>query len=119
VSSVDLLRRGIEAAHANRKVEAREIFMQVVEVDPRNELAWMWLSGLVDNLEDQIIACENVLTINPENQKVRLFLDNLKRKQQALRGENREAPQTTVISQLYIRLRRNGCGFAHTRSHAY
>jgi len=93
VSSADLLRRGIEAAHANRKVEAREFFMQVVEVDPRNELAWMWLSGLVDNLEDQIIACENVLTINPENQKVRLFLDSLKRKQQVLRGENRETPQ--------------------------
>ena len=95
MSSADLLRRGIEAARADRRVEAREIFMQVVEVDPRNESAWMWLSGLVDNLEDQIIACENVLTINPENQKVRLFLDSLKLKQQVLRGENRETPQKT------------------------
>lgn len=95
MSSADLLRRGIEAAHADRKAEAREIFIQVVEVDPRNELAWMWLSGLMDDLEDQIIACENVLTINPENQKVRLFLDSLKRKQQALKGENRETSQKT------------------------
>ena len=95
MSVIDLLRQGVEAAHAGRRTEAREIFIQVVEVDPRNELAWIWLSGLVDDLEDQIIACENVLTINPENQKVRLFLESLKRKQQALRGENREAPQTT------------------------
>jgi tetratricopeptide (TPR) repeat protein len=93
VSSADLLRRGIEAAHADRRIEARKIFMQVVEVDPRNELAWMWLSGLVDDLEDQIIACENVLAINPENQKVRLFLEGLKRKQQTMKGENQELLQ--------------------------
>jgi len=95
VSSADLLRRGIEAVQADRKVEAREIFMQVVDIDPRNELAWMWLSGLMDDLEDQIIACENALTINPENHKVRLFLDSLKRKQQALKGKNRETSQKT------------------------
>ena len=93
MSSVDLLRRGIEAAHADRKIEAREIFLQVVEIDPRNELAWMWLSGLVDDLEDQIIACENVLAINPENQKVRLFLEGLKRKQHELRGEDQGISQ--------------------------
>lgn len=86
--SADLLRRGIEAAHAGRRIEAREIFLQVVEADRRNEVAWMWLSGLVDDLEDQIIACENVLAINPENQKVRLFLGDLKRKQHELRGED-------------------------------
>jgi hypothetical protein len=27
----------------------------------------VWLSGLVHSLEDRIIACENALTINPEN----------------------------------------------------
>ncbi len=97
--AADLLRRGIEAAHADRKIEAREIFLQVVEVDPRNELAWMWLSGLVDDLEDQIVACENVLTINPENQKVRLFLDGLKRKRQISRGEGFEISQGESVRQ--------------------
>lgn len=97
--SADLLRRGIEAAHADRKIEAREIFLQVVEVDPRNELAWMWLSGLVDDLEDQIVACENVLTINPENQKVRLFLDGLKRKRRISRGEGFEISQGESVRQ--------------------
>lgn len=97
--SADLLRRGIEAAHADRKIEAREIFLQVVEIDPRNELAWMWLSGLVDDLEDQIVACENVLTINPENQKVRLFLDGLKRKRRISRGEGFEISQGEPVRQ--------------------
>lgn len=56
------------------------MFLRVVEEDPRNELAWMWLAGLVDSLEDKVIACENVLTINPSNGKARAFLDELNRR---------------------------------------
>lgn len=77
MSSADLLRQGVEAARAGQKLDARKIFMQVVEIDPQNELAWMWLSGLMDDLEDRIIACENVLTINPANEKVRVYLASL------------------------------------------
>lgn len=74
--------------------------MRVVEIDPRNEMAWMWLSGLMDDLEDRIIACENVLTINPENQKVRLFLDSLKRTRYELSGENQEVYQGQLANQV-------------------
>ena len=77
MTSVELLGQGVEAARAGRRVEARELFMQVVEIDPRNEMAWMWLAGLVESLEDRIIACENVLTINPGNAKVKTYLDGL------------------------------------------
>lgn len=58
-------------------MEARDIFLRIVEEDPRNELAWMWLAGLVDSLENKIIACENVLTINPSNEKARKYLESL------------------------------------------
>lgn len=61
-------------------MEARDIFLRIVEEDPRNELAWMWLAGLVDSLEDKIIACENVLTINPSNEKARKYLEGLNRR---------------------------------------
>ena len=99
MSSADLLRRGVEAAHANRRMEAREIFMQVVEIEPRNELAWMWLSGLMDDLEDQIIACENVLAINPDNHKVLLYLDELRHKKTALHAKAMEAIQRHEVAQ--------------------
>jgi len=83
MSSSNLLHQAIEAARAGRKVEARDLLLQVVESDPRNEMAWMWLSGLVDSLEDRIIACENVLTINPANEKVRGYLAELQRRKNA------------------------------------
>src|SRR5512140_3489865 len=78
-SSAEILQTAVQAARAGRKVEARDLLIELVEVDPRNEIAWMWLSGLVDSLEDRIIACENVLTINPANEKVRVRLVELQR----------------------------------------
>src|SRR3990170_3743612 len=89
MSSVDLLRQAIEAARGGRKEQARDLLLQVVDKDPHNEEAWMWLSGLVDMLEDRIIACENVLTINPENHKARQYLQTLYRERKAYRA----APQ--------------------------
>jgi tetratricopeptide (TPR) repeat protein len=77
MTSAEFLRQGLEAAHAGRRREARELFLHVVEIDPQNETAWMWLTGFVDDMDDKIIACENVLTINPANEKVRMYLDSL------------------------------------------
>lgn len=82
--SSNLLQQAIEAARSGRKTEARDLLLELVEVEPRNEMAWMWLSGLVDALEDKIIACENVLTINPANEKVRSYLRQLIIQQSAL-----------------------------------
>ena len=69
----DLLRQAVGLARAGKKDTARDVFLRVVEEDPHNELAWMWLAGLVDSLEDKIIACENVLTINPSNEKAAVY----------------------------------------------
>jgi hypothetical protein len=58
-------------------VEARDKLLILVDEDPQNEMAWVWLTGLVDRLDDKIIACENALTINPANDKVRAYLAQL------------------------------------------
>lgn len=60
------------------------MLLQLVEADSHNEAAWIWLTGLVDELEDKIIACENVLTLNPGNERVRAYLNQLLQKQAAL-----------------------------------
>lgn len=77
MSSSDQLRQAIAWAREGRKVEARNLLIEVVEGDPQNEMAWMWLSGLVDSLDDKVIACENILTINPSNDRVRAYLAQL------------------------------------------
>lgn len=77
MATTDLLRQAVDAARAGRRTAARDLFIQVVDIEPRNEVAWMWLTGLVDDLEDKIIACENVLEINPQNEKVKAYLQKL------------------------------------------
>jgi tetratricopeptide (TPR) repeat protein len=80
--STDELRQAINVARSGRRQEARDLLLKIVDEQPTNEAAWMWLSGLVDSLEDQIIACENVLVINPDNDKVREYLRQLQVKQE-------------------------------------
>lgn len=76
-------------ARAGKREEARDILLRVVDEDPRNELAWMWLAGLVDAPEDKIIACENVLTINPSNEKARAYLERLRQRNHSANANGR------------------------------
>jgi tetratricopeptide (TPR) repeat protein len=65
----NLLEQGISAALTGRREEARALLAQVVEADDRNEQAWLWLSGLVEDPEDIRTCLENVLHLNPDNVK--------------------------------------------------
>jgi len=99
MSSAEVLQRAIQAARAGRRVEARDLLIELVEVDPRNEMAWIWLTGLVDSPEDRMIACENVLTINPANEKIRTHLAELQRLQSSLHQGKNDADAAGLLSQ--------------------
>ncbi len=65
------LAQGIEAAKSGNHTAAQELLYDVVDADPRNEAAWVWLSYVVDTIPDRKICLENVLTINPANDYAR------------------------------------------------
>ncbi|SRR6266540_614787 len=89
-----LLQRAIKAARAGHELTARDIFLQIVESEPQNEVAWMWLTGLLDDLDDRIDACEKVLEINSGNANARQYLDQLlAKKQEALYAERSRAEE--------------------------
>jgi len=70
-SANELLQEGIEAAKEKRVGEALALLKQVVELEPRNEMAWLWLSDVVETDEQRIVCLENVLAINPDNQPLK------------------------------------------------
>lgn len=74
----DLFREAVKAARAGERLRARDLLLELVEGEPRNEMAWLWLSELVDDPEDKIIALENVLTINPGRPLARQRLEQLR-----------------------------------------
>jgi hypothetical protein len=75
-----LLKEGQAAARSGDMAAARTLLTQVVERDPHNEKAWMWLSGVVVEPEEQQICLENVLVINPQNTKARKGLEYISTK---------------------------------------
>jgi len=87
MDSAELLRQAIHAARSGRELTARDLFQDVIRVDPNNEVAWMWLSGLLDPLEDRLTACERVLSINPENRKIRAYRDKLLKEYDVIRRQ--------------------------------
>jgi hypothetical protein len=62
-----LLAQGVAAAKAGQRTQAYNLLLDAVELDQRSELAWLWLSAVTDNPDDQRICLENVITINPGN----------------------------------------------------
>ncbi len=66
-----ILHEGALALQQGDKERARDLLLQVVEADEGIEEAWLWLSGAVDDPEDQRTALENVLALNPENPHAR------------------------------------------------
>jgi hypothetical protein len=72
-----LLSAGVQAVKQERLDEARELLYQVIDLDERNEKAWLWLSGAVPGVDERIICLENVLAINPYHQLARAGLSRL------------------------------------------
>jgi len=71
------LRQAAQALRAGRKDDARALLMAIVDQQEHNERAWLYLSAAVDTLEEQQICLENVLTINPTNDKARQGLERV------------------------------------------
>ncbi len=75
-----LLHDGKAAMKRGDRVMARTLLTQAVERDPHNEEAWMWLSGVVADANEQQICLENVLVINPHNGQARKGLEYISAK---------------------------------------
>lgn len=61
------LQRAVTAARAGRELSMRNMFLDIVKKEPQDEVTWMWLTGLLDDTDDCIHACEMILEINPNN----------------------------------------------------
>lgn len=70
-----LVREGINAIKAGRKDEGKALLLKATELDQYNAEAWLWLSGTMDSLDDQRTCLENVLAIDPNNQRAKQGLD--------------------------------------------
>jgi len=81
----ELLQNGIQAAKGGQVDKAHQILKWVVEQEPRNETAWLWLSGVVETDEQRMACLENVLAINPHHKAAQRGLEALRQKVSAVK----------------------------------
>ncbi len=74
-----LIREGVAALKDGRKDEALALLTRATELDEHSEEAWLWLSAVVDSVENQQICLENVLAINPSNTRALQGLEVIKK----------------------------------------
>ncbi len=72
-----MVRSAVDAIRAGNKADARTFLDRALELDEYNEEAWLWLSSVVDTPEEQRTCLDNVLIINPRNEKARAGLKAL------------------------------------------
>ena len=59
------LQTGMAAVRNGNKDQARTHLLRVLASDPRNETAWLWLSGVMPTTEQALRCIEHLLSINP------------------------------------------------------
>jgi hypothetical protein len=72
-----LVRQGIAAARSGRSAEARQLLEHAVQINSNDEMAWLWLSGLMTTVEQKLMCLRQVLRINPHNEYARAGLARL------------------------------------------
>lgn len=64
-----MLRSGISLAKEGNRAEARQTLLKVTEAESDNETAWLWLASISEYPEELLVFLQNVLKINPENER--------------------------------------------------
>jgi tetratricopeptide (TPR) repeat protein len=76
-NATELRRRGIAAVKAGDNAAARDLLAQAIRRNPRDDLAWLWLSGAVETDYDRRRCLERALAINPHSEAARQGLASL------------------------------------------
>jgi hypothetical protein len=69
-----LLHQAVQLAQAGQRAEARLLIWQFLQTEPNNETAWLWLASVAADQAEYQRALNEVLRINPENQRAKQLL---------------------------------------------
>ncbi len=69
--TAELVREGIAAAQAGRRTEARSLLTRATQSQPEHIIAWLWLSGVVDDPREREACMERVLALDPNHPAAR------------------------------------------------
>jgi twitching motility two-component system response regulator PilG len=65
----EYLNAGVKAAQAGDRKAARKNLMSALDIDSQSENAWLWLASISEYPEELLVFLNNVLDINPKNER--------------------------------------------------
>ena len=74
----DDLNRAKDLIKSGNKIEAREILKQIVQDDPQNEKAWVWLADTYPDNPNRYAILRECLRYNPNSQIIQKWLATVK-----------------------------------------
>ncbi len=75
------LQEAIAAIKAGDKATGKRILIdEVLRDNPRNEVAWLWMTQVADADEDRLNYLRHVLKINPDNEAAKRGLAAIEKK---------------------------------------
>ncbi len=92
-SSNELMQEGIRHVREGRMGDAYRVFKKVIDRNPRNEFAWIWVSVTSEDRAEKRAALEKALEINPNSQHAKEALRTLNAE------ETRPAPKPDPTNQ--------------------
>ncbi len=73
----DLLQQGVKAFRAGKRDDARRLIAAAIKQNPNSEKAWGWMYNISANEQERIYSLNQMLRINPNNEKAKKLLDDL------------------------------------------
>lgn len=86
---IDRLLDAIELVKEDRNDEARRVLQLLIQEDNDFEDGWLWMSVVVDSVDQSILCLDNVLRVNPNNAQAAAALYRLR--EHDMRAEERRS----------------------------
>lgn len=98
----DLLREAIAAARRGNKAETRTLLDAVLETEPDNEMALLWLASVTESANDGIVLLERVLSVNPANTKASAGILSLRLQLGVAAAKARRKPEARRLLMMVV-----------------
>lgn len=77
MSAADLTKQAIAAKNTGNISQARDLLLRAIGSDPQYEMAWLWLSSVVNTPEEKRYCLFRVLSINPASEHAKRGITQL------------------------------------------
>lgn len=79
-----LFRQGVLAIRDEKNLErGRQLLTEALEIDPNNDMAWLWLTHTISDPQKRLEYVERALDLNPANQYAQTLKQHLLSRQKA------------------------------------